>query len=140
MSELATPLELVAAVLAFTGAFLFLAGAVGFLRLPDFYTRIHAPTKAASLGIPLMAFASMLLHLGAGFDLWIEDALIMLFVFLANPVSTQMLVWAAVARNIRPSVETQGQPASEMGAVSVKTRKQALDAAIDLDAANSDSL
>ncbi len=103
MSELATPLELVAAVLAFAGAFLFLAGAVGFLRLPDFYTRIHAPTKAASLGIPLMACASMLLHLGAGFELWIEDALIMLFVFLANPVSTQILVWAAVARKIRPS-------------------------------------
>ena len=103
MSEMATPLELGAAVLAFAGAFFFLAGAVGFLRLPDFYTRIHAPTKAASLGIPLMAFASMLLHLGAGFDLWIEDALIMLFVFLANPVSTQMLVWAAVARKIRSS-------------------------------------
>jgi multicomponent K+:H+ antiporter subunit G len=113
MSELATPLELVAAVLAFTGAFLFLAGAVGFLRLPDFYTRIHAPTKAASLGIPLMAFASMLLHLGAGFDLWIEDALIILFVFLANPVSTQILVWAAVARKIRPFADTQGQPAGD---------------------------
>jgi len=113
MSELATPLELVAAVLAFAGAFLFLAGAVGFLRLPDFYTRIHAPTKAASLGIPLMAFASMLLHLGAGFDLWIEDALIILFVFLANPVSTQILVWAAVARKIRPSAETQGHPAGD---------------------------
>jgi len=103
MSEMATPLELGAAVLAFAGTFFFLAGAVGFLRLPDFYTRIHAPTKAASLGIPLMALASMLLHLGEGFDLWIEDALIILFIFLANPVSTQMLVWAAVARKIRPS-------------------------------------
>jgi len=113
MSELTTPLDLVAALLAFAGAFLFLAGAVGFLRLPDFYTRIHAPTKAASLGIPLMAFASMLLHLGAGFDLWIEDALIILFVFLANPVSTQILVWAAVARKIRPSAETLGQPAGD---------------------------
>jgi len=113
MSELTTPLEMVAAVLAFAGAFLFLAGAVGFLRLPDFYTRIHAPTKAASLGIPLMAFASMLLHLGAGFDLWIEDALIILFVFLANPVSTEILVWAAVARKIRPFAETQGQPAGD---------------------------
>ena len=110
MSELATPLGMVAAVLAFAGAFLFLAGAIGFLRLPDFYTRIHAPTKAASLGIPLVAFASMLLHLGAGIDLWIEDALIMLFVFLANPVSTQMLVWAAVARNIHPTDQTHGQP------------------------------
>jgi multicomponent K+:H+ antiporter subunit G len=111
MSELATPLGLAAAVLAFIGSFFFLAGAIGFLRLPDFYTRIHAPTKAASLGIPLMAFASMLLHLGAGIDLWLEDALIVFFVFLANPVSTQMLVWAAVARNIPSSAETRGEPA-----------------------------
>jgi len=127
MNELATPLEMVAAVLAFAGAFLFLAGAVGFLRLPDFYTRIHAPTKAASLGIPLMAFASMLVHLGGGFDLWIEDALIMLFVFLANPVSTQMLVWAAVARKIRPFADTQGQPAGDSidqpGTASITTSK-----------------
>ena len=113
MSELATPLEMVAAVLAFAGAFLFLAGAIGFVRLPDFYTRIHAPTKAASLGIPLVAFASMLLHLGAGIELWIEDVLIMLFVFLANPVSTQILVWAAVARKIRPSAMTRGQPVGD---------------------------
>jgi len=110
MSEFATPLGLAAAVLAFTGSFFFLAGAIGFVRLPDFYTRIHAPTKGASLGIPLVAIASMLLHLGAGIDLWLEDALIVFFVFLANPVSTQMLVWAAVARNIPSSAKTAGRP------------------------------
>jgi multisubunit Na+/H+ antiporter MnhG subunit len=42
--------------------------------------------------------------------MWIEDALIIFFVFLAGPVSTYVLVWAAVARNIRPSSETVGQP------------------------------
>jgi multicomponent K+:H+ antiporter subunit G len=114
MSELSTPLDLVAAVVVFVGSFIFLAGAIGFLRLPDFYTRIHAPTKAASLGIPLMAFASMLVHLRAGFDMWIEDALIILFVFLANPVSTQILVWAAAARKIPSSPETTGRPATEL--------------------------
>ena len=110
MTDLSTPLALVAAVATFVGSFFFLAGAIGFLRLPDFYTRIHAPTKAASLGIPLMAFASMLLHLGAGFDLWMEDALIILFVFLANPVSAQILIRAAAAQKIRSSPETKGRP------------------------------
>ncbi len=114
MSDVSTPLALVAAVAVFVGSFLFLAGAIGFLRLPDFYTRIHAPTKAASLGIPMVAFASVLVHLGAGFDMWIEDALIILFVFLANPVSTQILVWAAAARKIPSSPETTGQPAGEL--------------------------
>ena len=110
MSDLSTPLALIAAVAAFVGSLFFLAGAVGFLRLPDFYTRLHAPTKAASLGIPLMAFASMLVHLGAGLDVWIEDGLIILFVFLANPVSAQILVWAAAARKIPSSSDTTGQP------------------------------
>ena len=114
MSDVSTPLALVAAVAVFVGSFLFLAGAIGFLRLPDFYTRIHASTKAASLGIPMVAFASVLVHLGAGFDLWIEDALIILFVFLANPVSTQILVWAAAARKIPSSTETTGRPAEEL--------------------------
>jgi multicomponent K+:H+ antiporter subunit G len=114
MSEMTTALEMVAALLAFAGAFLYLAGVIGFVRLPDFYTRIHAPTKAASLGIPLVALSSMLLHLDAGIELWIEDALIMLFVFLANPVSTQILVWAAVSRKIRPSAMTQGQPVDDL--------------------------
>ena len=113
MNDLSTPLALVAAIATFAGSFIFLAGAIGFLRLPDFYTRIHAPTKAASLGIPMVAFASMLLHMGAGFDLWIEDALIILFVFLTNPVSTQVLVRAATARKIPSSPETTGQPADK---------------------------
>ena len=72
---------------------------------------MHASTKAASLGIPLMAFASMMVHFGAGFDIWIEDALIILFVFIGNPVSAQILLWAAIARGIHSSEQTKGQPA-----------------------------
>jgi multicomponent K+:H+ antiporter subunit G len=113
MNDLSTPVALAAATATFAGSFIFLAGAIGFLRLPDFYTRIHAPTKAASLGIPLVAFASMLLHLGAGIDMWIEDALIILFVFLTNPVGTEILVWAAAARRIPSSPETTGPPNDE---------------------------
>ena len=113
MSDVSTPLAFAAAVAVFIGSFVFLAGAIGLLRLPDFYTRMHASTKAASLGIPLVTFASMLLHLGAGFEMWIEDALIILFIFLSNPVSTQILVRAAVARKIPSSLETTGQAVDE---------------------------
>jgi multicomponent K+:H+ antiporter subunit G len=110
MSELSLPLAFVAAIAAFVGSFLFLAGAIGLLRLPDFYTRMHATTKAASLGIPMVAFASMLLHLGAGLEVWMEDALIILFVFLTAPVTAQVLIRAAAARKIRSAPETKGQP------------------------------
>jgi multisubunit Na+/H+ antiporter MnhG subunit len=56
----------------------------------------------------------MLIHLGAGFDIWMEDALIILFVFLGNPVSAQILVWAAIKRKVPSSTQTQGQPVEEM--------------------------
>jgi len=36
--------------------------------------------------------------------------LIILFVFLTNPVSTHILVWAAAARKIDSSPETTGRP------------------------------
>ena len=114
MSETVTPLALVAAALAFVGSFFFLAGAIGFARLPDFYTRVHAPTKAATLGVPLMALASMLVHLGAGFEIWMEDALVILFVFLTVPVSTQILIRAAAARKVPSSKETIGRPPIEL--------------------------
>jgi multicomponent Na+:H+ antiporter subunit G len=38
------------------GAFFFLAGSVGLLRLPDAYSRLHALTKADNLGLALIVF------------------------------------------------------------------------------------
>ena len=114
MNEPSIALQVVASLAAFLGSFFFLAGAIGFVRLPDFYTRLHAPTKAATLGIPLIAFASMLLHLGAGFDIWMQDALLILFVFLTVPVSARVLIRAAVARRIPSSPETTGQAAESI--------------------------
>ena len=113
MNEPSDFLALAAAISVFMGSFLFLAGAIGLVRLPDFYTRMHASTKGASLGIPLVAFASMLVHLGAGFDIWMEDVLVILFVFLGSPVSAQILVWAAIKRKIPSCPETQGRPVEE---------------------------
>ena len=48
-------LPLAGALLSLAGSLFFLTAAVGLLRLPDFYTRAHAPTKAATLGLLLCA-------------------------------------------------------------------------------------
>lgn len=42
-------------VMVSSGAFFFLAGAVGLLRFPDTLTRLHALTKADNLGLGLVA-------------------------------------------------------------------------------------
>ncbi len=46
--------DLLAGALIVAGAFFFLAGTVGLLRFPDVYCRLHALTKADTLGLGLL--------------------------------------------------------------------------------------
>lgn len=110
-SESMVVVEIVAAVAELAGAFLFLASAVGLLRLPDFYTRVHAPTKAATLGVALLGLASLLRSLPTGDLVWIEDLLIVVFLLLTVPVSSQVLLRAAATRGVPQHPGTEGKPA-----------------------------
>ena len=77
--------EWLAALLLLVGSFFSLVGAIGLLRLPDFFCRLHAPTKASTLGVGGMLLASMLVAAvqgRAGF----AELLITLFVFVTAPV------------------------------------------------------
>ena len=103
MSELATQaIGWTAELLALAGAVFFLISAIGLLRLPDFLCRIHAPTKAASLGVILLGLSSMLRSLVQGNLVWLEDLAIICFLFLTVPVSSQVLARAASRRAERP--------------------------------------
>ncbi len=94
-------LEVSADVLALAGAVFFLISAIGLLRLPDIFCRIHAPTKAATLGVILLGLSSVLRSLGEGNLVWLEDLVIILFLFLTVPVSSQELASAASRRRSR---------------------------------------
>ena len=52
--------------MALIGGVFALSGAVGLVRLPDFFMRLHAPTKATTLGVGGMLIASMLYFAGEG--------------------------------------------------------------------------
>ena len=104
------PIALAAAILDLFGAFLFFSSAVGLLRLPDFYSRVHAPTKAATLGVVFFALSSLLRSLPRGDWVWIEDLVIAVFLFLTVPVSSQMLMRAAVVCGVPAARRTQGDP------------------------------
>ena len=53
-------LDMLALVLAVAGTFFFCAGAIGLVRLPDVYSRLHALSKADNLGLGLIVVATML--------------------------------------------------------------------------------
>lgn len=87
--------EWLAAGLIVTGAFFLLVGSIGMLRLPDFYMRLHAPTKASTLGVGGVLLASLLLGWSQG-QPGIAELLITLFVFVTAPVSANLLAQAAL--------------------------------------------
>ena len=49
--------DIISAVLLLGGSFFTLAASVGVLRLPDFFLRMHAITKAGTLGVGLIFLA-----------------------------------------------------------------------------------
>jgi len=91
-----TALTIVPAILQLFAALLFLASGVGVWRFPEFATRVHSPTKAASLGIALFAIALSLHHRDAQ---WIiEMILLVLFIFVTVPLGTQVLLRSAKSK------------------------------------------
>jgi multicomponent K+:H+ antiporter subunit G len=64
------------------GAFLFFASGVALWRMPDVYTRMHGPTKAASLGLAFLALGALIDDAVEGAGFWLEELLILLFVCL----------------------------------------------------------
>jgi len=88
-------LEILAAFLLVVGGIFTLVGAMGMLRFPDFYMRLHAPTKATTLGVGGLLLASMLVGAWRG-EPWLYALLITLFLFITAPVSANLLSKAAM--------------------------------------------
>jgi multicomponent K+:H+ antiporter subunit G len=88
-------IEWLAAAMLLLGAFFLLVGAIGLARLPDFFMRLHAPTKASTLGLGGLLLASMLLAAAQG-RAGFAELLITLFVFVTAPVSANMMAQAAL--------------------------------------------
>ena len=87
-----------------------LAGSIGLVRLRDFYMRLHAPTKATTLGVGGMLVASMLHFAGEG-AFGVRELLITLFLFVSAPVSANVLAKAALHRKVESRATPPGENA-----------------------------
>lgn len=101
----------VAALIVIGGVFM-LVGSFGLAKLPDTMRRLHAPTKATTLGTGSLLVASMLyfvvLHGASG----IHELLITLFLFLTAPVTANMIAKAHIFRSEQVR-QTLSPPAGE---------------------------
>jgi len=83
-------------LLLLIGAGFMLIGAIGLLRLPDFFTRLHAPTKASTLGVGGILAASMLYFSTQDKGVSLHELLVIAFLFITAPVSAHLLSKAAL--------------------------------------------
>ncbi len=74
--------------------------ALGLVRLPDFFSRVHAVSKSETLGIALLLLG-LILHEGATF-VSLKLGLIIVFVAIANPVGAHILTRAALRTGEMP--------------------------------------
>ena len=95
MTELPIWAEICLAVLLVIGGFFTLVGAIGLVRFPDFYMRMHAPTKATTLGVGGVLLASIGMQWSEG-RLGANLLLITLFLFVTAPVSANLMAQAAL--------------------------------------------
>ncbi|BBD78016.1 Na+/H+ antiporter subunit G [Hydrogenophilus thermoluteolus] len=102
------------------GTFFTFVGAIGLNRFRDTFQRLHAPTKASTLGIGMLLIASMIAAWQEGRPGFAE-LLITLFVFLTAPVSASLLAQAAIRRRCKG-----GPPASAAPETPQQTEREGL--------------
>jgi len=96
--------EAVTAALAVMGALGALIGAIGLLRLPTFFDRMHAPTLGSTGGAWLLALATALQQSFLREQLFVHALLIPIFISMTGPITTIFLVRAALFRSRRARV------------------------------------
>lgn len=83
-----------------TGLFFILAGTIGVLRLPDFYTRLHAAGMTDTLGAELVLLA--LIFQCDGWQMILKLLLVGFFLLITSPTATHAVAHAAYKAGLKP--------------------------------------
>ena len=93
-------LDVASGLLLIAGGLACVIGAIGLLRMPDFYSRIHAASVSDAVGAGLV-LAGLLLQAGS----WlvaVKLVAIGLLLFFTSPAATHALARAALERGLQP--------------------------------------
>lgn len=101
-----TMLEILLSVLILIGAGFTLVGSLGLIRLGDFYSRLHAPTKATTLGVGSLLIASAIFFSHQDDGISLHEVLVTLFLFITAPVGAHLMAKAALHLRL----DTPAQP------------------------------
>lgn len=91
-------MEILTIILIISGIFFFVVGTIGIIRLPDFFTRMHAAGNYDTLGI-FLVLLGLVIHLGLTITS-LKILLIALFIYITSPIATHSIARAALKNNI----------------------------------------
>jgi len=101
--------ELIISAFLILGGIFVLVGSIGLLRLQDLYVRLHAPTKATTLGLGGILIGSMVyMYYQQGF-VSINELLITLFLVITAPVTAHILAKAAMHSQVKVMDRTRNK-------------------------------
>lgn len=103
-------IDILSGVLMSIGGVFCVIGAFGMLRMPDFFTRMHAASVIDTLGAGLIIVGLML---QSGFTLATAKLLILgLLIFFTSPTASHSLANAAMDRGAEPVLADEGESSS----------------------------
>lgn len=95
-------IEILVAVHIVLGGIFALVGSIGLVRLPDLMSRLHAPTKATTLGLGGFLIASILYFMTANTPFTFHEALITFFLFITAPITAHFIAKSFILRHVDP--------------------------------------
>lgn len=105
-------LTLLSGGLILTGVFFVLAGTLGLLRMPDFYTRMHAAGMTDTLGAEFILFGLCVqtAFVQADWQMTLKLLLVALFLFLTSPTASHAVANAAHRSGLKPHLGPYSAP------------------------------
>jgi multicomponent K+:H+ antiporter subunit G len=100
-------LETLLAILIILGGFFTLVGSIGLFKLPDFYMRLHGPTKASTLGVGAILIASAVYFSTKSGEISLHEVLVTIFLFITAPVSAHLMAKAAIHIKVKQVERTR---------------------------------
>ena len=107
-------IDWIASVLIIGGFVFFLGGSIGMIRLPDFYSRLHAAGMLDTMGL-FLSMGGLALYVIHDFSMGnflsaLKIILIVVFVFITSPTATHAIVDAGVRAGMKPWTKENKTP------------------------------
>jgi len=101
--------EWIISMLLLIGGSFVLVGSIGLVKMPDFFMRLHGPTKATTLGMASLLTAAMVFFSATHAGISVKEILISIFLLLTAPISGYMLIKSAIHHKLDSIERTKGK-------------------------------